>query len=208
MNKLLMQLLCNLIFTALVFSVTASRAATIKCWTNDEGVRECGTTVPPEFAQQGHEEINRQGRVVNEQERVKTEEELATEKQRAAAVQAEKEAAVEQARRDQILLDVYTKVEDIEKARDDKIKAIQARITLTLSRNEKIQADLDKRIQAAADAERTGKTPNEALLKDIDDLRLRIKNNEGFIAESEKEIEDVRTSYSADIERFKVLKKL
>jgi hypothetical protein len=208
MNKLLMLLLCNLIFTALVFSIPASRAATIKCWTNDEGVRECGTTVPPEFAQQGHEEINRQGRVVNEQERVKTEEELATEKQRAAAIQAEKAAAAEEARRDQILLDVYTKVEDIEKARDDKIKAIQARITLTRSRNEKIQADLDKRIQAAAEAERTGKTPNEALLKDIDDLRLRIKNNEGFIAESEKEIEGVRTSYSADIERFKVLKKL
>ena len=27
--------------------------ARMKCWTNNEGVKECGDTVPPEYTQQG-----------------------------------------------------------------------------------------------------------------------------------------------------------
>ena len=183
-------------------------AATIKCWTNNEGVRECGTSIPPEFAQQGHEEINRQGRVVGEQDRAKTAEEIEAEKKQAAIELEKQQAEEDRARKDKILLDVYTKVEDIEKVRDDNIVAIQARITLAKSRIEKTRADLDKRIQAAAEAERGGKTPNEALLKDIENLRLRVKNNEDFIAQRGSEIETIRASYSADIERFKELKKM
>ena len=207
--KITYKLLRNFLVTTLISCVgLAAQAATIKCWTNNEGVRECGTTVPPEFAQQGHEELNRQGRVVSEQDRVKTEEEIEAEKKQAAIELEEKQAAEERARKDQILLDVYTKIEDIEKVRNDNIRAIQARITLAKSRIEKAQADLDKRIEAAAEAERGGKAPNEALLKDIEDLRQRVKNNESFITERELEIENTRASFTADIERFKELKKM
>ncbi|MBF8268413.1 MAG: hypothetical protein HW386_122 [Gammaproteobacteria bacterium] len=207
--KITYKLLRNFLVTTILCCVgLATQAAGIKCWTNNEGVRECGTTVPPEFAQQEHEEINRQGRVVNEQERVKTEEELAAEKKQVAAELEKQQVVEERARKDKILLDVYTKVEDIEKVRDDNIRAIQARITLAKSHIDKTQVDLDKRIQSAAEVERGGKTPNEAMLKDIEDLKQRIKNNEDFIAEREKEIENIRANYAADIERFKELKKL
>ena len=53
--------------------------AGIKCWTNKEGYKECGNAVPPEYAQQGHTELNKQGLVVDQQERAKTPEELAAE---------------------------------------------------------------------------------------------------------------------------------
>ena len=49
--------------------------ARFKCWTNSDGVRECGENVPPEYAQQGHEEINKLGITVDKQERAMTEEE-------------------------------------------------------------------------------------------------------------------------------------
>ena len=194
------------VFIFLICAGLSVQSATIKCWTNKEGVRECGTTIPPEYAQQGHEEINEQGRVVGEKKRALTEEEVA-EQERLAAEEREKEKAQEeQKRKDQVLLATYTKVEDIEKMRDDNINVIQSRITLTKSRIEKTQADLDKRIQAAANAERDGKKPNDALLKDIETLRKRIKNNQEFIAEREKEIETVKSTYNTDIERFKQLK--
>ena len=206
--KITYKLLSNFVVTTLLCYVgLATQAASIKCWTNNEGVRECGTTIPPEFAQQGHEEINRQGRVVNEQDRAKTEEELDAAKKQAAIDQEKQQATEERARKDKILLDVYTKVEDIEKVRDDNIRAIQARITLAKSRIDKTQIDLDNRIKSAAEAERGGKIPNEALLKDIEDLKQRNKNNEDFIAEREKDIENIRAEYAADIERFKELKK-
>ena len=64
--------------------------------------------------------------------------------------------------------------------RDDKVRVIESRITLTKSRIEKTKVDLDKRIQTAADAERDGKKPNKALLQDIETLRKRIKNNQEF----------------------------
>ena len=35
--------------------------AGIKCWTNKDGVRECGNAVPPEYAQQGHTVKDKQG---------------------------------------------------------------------------------------------------------------------------------------------------
>lgn len=207
--KIKLNLLMNFLVLIFLFSTSlSSQAAKIKCWTNNEGIRECGTTIPPEFAQQSHQEINSQGRIVKEQERAKTEKEIDEEKRLAAIELENKKAEQEGIRKDKILLDIYAKVEDIEKARDDNIKVIKSRITLTMKRIEKTQADLDKRIQSAAAAERAGKEPNEALLKDIETLQKRIKNNGTFITERQEEIENVRASYNADIERFKELKQM
>ena len=185
--------------------LSVQSATKIKCWTNKEGVRECGTSVPPEYAQQGHETLDEQGRVISETQRAKTKEEIAEQERLAAIEREKKQAEEEQKRKDKILLDTYTKVEDIEKMRDDKVRVIESRITLTKSRIEKTKVDLDKRIQTAADAERDGKKPNKALLQDIETLRKRIKNNQEFIAEREQEIASVKASYNADIKRFKEL---
>lgn len=200
--NLSIKLLVLMFITA--YSLTG-HAAKIKCWTNKEGVRECGTTVPPEYAQQGHEEINAQGRTVSETARAKTKEEIAEEKRLADLEEEKKKAAEEQARKDRILLDTYTEVADIEKMRDENIKVIESRITLTIQQIDKTQADLDKRINAAAAAERSGKKPNDQLLKDIEELRKRIENSKNFIQEREDEIAGIRASYNADIARFKEL---
>ena len=185
--------------------ISVQSATKIKCWTNKDGVRECGTSVPPEYAQQGHETLNEQGRVISETQRAKTKEEIAEQERLAAIEREKKQAEEEQKRKDKVLLDTYTKVADIEEMRDDKVRVIESRITLTKSRIDKTQADLDKRIQTAANAERDGKKPNAALLEDIETLRKRIKSNQEFIAERQKEIETVKASYNADIERYKEL---
>jgi hypothetical protein len=84
--------------------------------------------------------------------------------------------------------------------------AIESSIKHTNKRSEKIQTDLDKRIQKAADQERAGKAPSEALLKDIESLRRQIKNNESYIAKKRAEQEQVREDYAIDIARFNKLK--
>lgn len=186
--------------------LTISGQARIKCWTNDEGVRECGDKIPPEYSQKKHEVITEQGLVVEEKERALTEEEIAEQK-RLAAIQAEKERkAAEKKRKDMILLQTFSKVEDIERARDDKLAAIETTISLAEKRNEKIQEDLDKRIEQAAAKEREGKEPSKELLEDITELRKQIKTNNEFIEERRKEQEKVKAAYAKDIERFKELK--
>ncbi len=182
-------------------------SAAIKCWTNNEGVRECGESVPPEFAQQGHAVIKQSG-AVEETERAKTPEELAEEKAKADAEAEIKHAEQEKVRQDGILLATFSTVEDIERVRDEQITALDATISVTKTRNSKIQQDLDKRIEAAAAEERAGKTPNEALLKDIESLRRQTENNQQFIGTKHKEQESIRQQYDNKILRFKELKGL
>jgi len=188
--------------------ITLPVGAAIKCWTNKEGVRECGDRVPPEYAQQGHQELSKQGMVVEEQDRVKTAEEL-EEAARLAAIKAEEKQKLEQqAKADKVLLATFSSVADIELIRDDRLRAIESSIKLAQKRTETIQMDLDKRIQSAADAERAGNVPNEALLKDIGSLRRQINNNNEYIAEKRQEQEQAKQEYAANIERFKKLKGL
>src|SRR3972149_4543035 len=90
--------------TMLVIAADTVGAATVKCWTNNEGVKECGATVPPEYAQQEHKEINKQGIVVNVQERAKTDAEIAEAKRQEELAEEERKLAEEKSLHDSVLL--------------------------------------------------------------------------------------------------------
>jgi len=194
-----------LLALSLIVLPTASQAA-IKCWVNKDGVKECGDKVPPEYAQEGHKELSERGFVVDEKERAKSEEELEEERRQEALKAEEERLAAERERHDQILLQTFSSVSDLEKARDDKLLALESTISIIETRNEKIQADLDNRIKKAADEERAQGKPSEELLKDIEDLRRQITNNNQHIAEKRSEQEELKETYARDIERFKELK--
>ena len=179
--------------------------ARIKCWENSDGVMECGEKVPPEYSQKSHKEISNQGITLEESERARTEEERA-EDDRLAAIQAEedrKKAEIE--KQDKILLDTYSNTDDIQMTSDGKIAALESTIKLANKRNEKIQANLDKRTATAAAAELAGKQPPEDLLKDIQSLQRQIKNNDKFVADKRLEQEAIKIEYADKIVRFKEL---
>jgi len=192
--------------STLLFAGSGLKAQSIKCWTNNEGVRECGNSVPPEFAQKGHEQLSRQGMVLDQQQRAKTAEELEAEAKLEAGRAEEEQRLEQQAKQDKILLATFSSVADIEQVRDERLVAIESSIRLAEKRTETIQADLNKRIQAAADAERSGNAPNAELLKDIDSLTRQVNANNTYIAEKQRELEDTSNKYAADVERFKILK--
>ena len=72
------------LFSVIIILMLASFAipaqARIVCWTNKEGVKECGDKLPPEYAESGHKELDNRGFVVDETAREKTDEEVAEEK--------------------------------------------------------------------------------------------------------------------------------
>lgn len=187
-------------------TLTTSVQARMKCWKNHEGITECGDKVPPEFAQKGHKEIGESGIVREEVERAKTSEELAEEERLAKLEEERLKKEEEKQLKDRILLETFASVEEIEKARDDRIQSVEASIALTGVRREKIQADLDKRIKSAADAEKAGREPNDDLLADIESLKRQIKDIDKFVEDKRIEQEQIRTSHAEDIERFKLLK--
>lgn len=180
--------------------------AGIKCWTNDEGVRECGNSVPPEYAQQGHSELSDQGIVIDRRERAKTDEELA-EQRRQAEIAAERERELQRQRRqDSILLQTFSSERDIISARDAKLAAMDGQIALAQNRIDKLREDLDKREDKAATAERSGKEPSADLLEDIASLKRQIRSNQAFIEETRTDQEELRKIYDRDLERFRELK--
>ena len=197
-----------LIACVLMFNHPGFAAGTLKKWKDKDGQWHFGDVIPPEYSQQSHEELNKQGMTVEVQERAKTEAEIA-EEEKQAAIEAEKQKqAEEQARKDQILLDTYASVEDIEMMRDGKLTAIDSRVSLAQTRIEKLQKDLNEHMDKAAQQERSGKTPNKDLLQDIDSLRRQVKNQQEFIDQQNKDKEEVTTTAEEDIKRFKELKSI
>ncbi len=185
-----------------IFTISASSGGAYKCWTNHEGVRECGEKVPPEFAQKGHQELSSQGIVKKEKERAKTEQELAAEAKQ-AALEAEKQKKIQaRTRKDKMLLDTFGSADDIQLTRDDKIAVIESSITLTAKRTEKISEDLQRRRAAAEKQELGGKTPSPEVLQEIESLERQVKNNNQYVADKRQEIEDLKATYAADMARF------
>ena len=97
----------------IVLAAAPSAHAGIKCWTNKDGVRECGNSVPPEYAQQETETKDKRGLTIDKSERAKTLDELEAERQRAKidqrlAVETQKRAA-----RDRVLLDTFSSEDDL-----------------------------------------------------------------------------------------------
>ena len=139
-------------------------------------------------------------------ERAKTPEELVEAKRLAKLKAAEQKQKAEQETRDRVLLRTFSSVSDIERARDNRIAALEGTIKLAGIRNENTRLKLNDYIKRAAESERMGKTPAPALLEDIEALRGQIENNVRFIAEQRIEQEQIRQAHALDIERYKRLK--
>src|SRR3546814_6976413 len=81
-----------------LLSTSAIAAGGVQCWTDNQGHRACGDTVPPQYAKQQREVFDEQGRVRQVKPREKTEAEVAAEE--AAARAADELAQKQQKQRD------------------------------------------------------------------------------------------------------------
>lgn len=180
--------------------------ATIKCWTNADGVRECGNAVPPEYAQDPHEELNEQGITVDRVDAAISKEELdAQRRAQREAERAERERA-KQREHDRVLLDTYTSVTDLELAREGQVSHIESQIRITEDRIEKLQKNLDQKISKAAEIERQGRTPPPNLRSEIVNLESQIEESQSFIKSKKRERELVEAQFLKDIDRYRELK--
>ncbi|MFZ0254376.1 MAG: hypothetical protein WAN46_01750 [Gammaproteobacteria bacterium] len=185
-------------------------AGGIKCWTNSEGMRECGNVVPPEYAQKSHRELNPQGVLIEQTARAKTQEELQqeqAEKRKRAAEKAElARIAHEQAKRDRVLLHTFTTEEDMALARDGKLQTIEARVRHVEGRIGKLDQSLENRRARAALLERRGNIAPAELQKEILDIEREISDNRELIQLWRAEQGSVRASFEVDLQRFRQLK--
>jgi hypothetical protein len=198
----------NKIILSVLFLTLPSLASSagIKCWTNAEGIRECGNVVPPEFAQGGHQEISKKtGAIKKEVGRALTDEELKAE---AEERQKQKELARQEAehkRQDKILLDTFSNEDEIIMTRDGKFNIINTEITVTeknIANSEKELANLRK---SAAGYERKGKPIPENLQKDIQNTSNQIKKKQEFVTKKRQEQAGLQEEYDYKIKRYREL---
>ncbi len=179
--------------------------AAIKCWTNREGVRECGNAVPTEYAQQGHTVYNDHGVQIGAHRRAKSSEELAEAERLAALEAGKKRKAEEMAKADRVLLETFSSEDDLILARDGKISAIDGQIRLLESNIHKAEADLERRMAQVKAIEQRGQKPAAQVLADIESTRGQIATHQANIEAKRREQDSIRRRFDADLERFRNL---
>lgn len=196
-----------LVFSAaLLLAPVLATAGTIKCWTAHNGVRECGSIVPPEYAQQRVELINAQGRVVEIQPGAPTPEERAAAARRAQEEEAQRRRREEQARLDRILLDTYVSEQDIARSRDEKLAVLEGGIKLALGNVERQERDRGRLAKRAAQIEGRGEALPADLREDLAELDRQIENNRRYIEAQRAEQARIREQHADYVSRFRELK--
>lgn len=190
--------------SAFIFSQPAF--AKFKCWTNNEGIKECGSYVPPEYSQKRIETRGKSGRVTEVKERAKNKTELA-EIDRLAKLKAIEDAKLaEQKKKDDILLKTFTRERDINMLRDSKVNVIEGIITVTKSNNKALKKKLAKLQKKAANIERRGNKLPVNLVEDIKTIETRISKNEKSMTAKREEQKGIKAKFAKDLERFNTLK--
>lgn len=216
MKKTTRTALILLTFTS-TLALPLSSHAGIKCWTNKQGVRECGNVVPPEYSQQETRTINKRGMTTEITERAKTREELEAEKAKWEAETAQREEeerrqAEEENRRkeqetnDRVLLATFLTEEDIIRSRDRKLSAIDGTIELARITRDKLLEKLEREQKNSDRYQKQGKPLPETLRNDIESLNKQIDDKESYIASKVRERQELMDKYDADLKRFRVLK--
>ncbi|MDH5436981.1 MAG: hypothetical protein OEX83_09495 [Gammaproteobacteria bacterium] len=202
----------SVVFTCMLFSVfvqtldAASSKKTFKCWTNKEGIRECGNSMPPEYAQQGHVEVNEDGRVVDKVDAAKTKEQLIEDARLQAIEEENKKQATLQARQDHALLSTYSNTDDMRMARDGKLRAVDASIKMANDKITSLTKAMESLKKQAADHERTGKALPKVLQEDMELTQGKIDRQKKLIADKQQETLDITQQFENDIQRFNKLK--
>lgn len=175
-----------------LITLTPAAYADMYRWQSPNGRVHYGDTLPPQQAGHGYEMINpATGEVIQTIAPAKTQAQLAAE---AAAKKAKEQREKEQAekeRHDQVLLSLYSNVNDIKRARDARLTDIDQQIQQTkgaISRSQK-RAD-DKNLPASV---------RDDAKKDIENLKERVQD---LMTQRQQ----VEAKFQDDINRFEQIK--
>ena len=165
--------------------------ANIKCWNNEEGIRECGDRIPPKYAQGASEEFSDNGILLKRNPKAKQINQINQDQQKA-----------ERKKADKLLLNMFSNVSEIDSARDKKINQIDQEIKLIETRLEKLIENQSK-IKAVLEGSNSKNLERVKRLKnDMLSTKIQIEQSNQFIREKEAERKLILHKYAKDYERF------
>ncbi len=193
----------------LAFTQVSAEGQKLYKWVDEDGNVHYSDTLPPHLVTREHKILNERGITVDIIDRAKTAEEFAAEReavrQLEQQVRDEELVKADKARRDRILLSIYANEEDLFRARDHKLSAIDSTIDVTRSNIRTQEASLENFMKEAANIERRGEVVSPRIELAIEDLRTQIAENQAFIDRKGDEKDDISANYEMDLERFRQL---
>lgn len=185
-----------------LLATSAMAAGDVQCWTDNQGHRACGDSVPPQYAKQQREVFDVQGRVRQVKPREKTAAEVAAEEQ--ARREADELAFKQQKQHDydRFLLSTYNSEKDIKRARDERITMLVGREKLVEKSIGDNQKAIDQQQTRIDNITRGGKTPGVALTKKLTELKQTLADNKAALASYGAEKQQINDKYNADLARY------
>jgi predicted nucleic acid-binding Zn-ribbon protein len=180
----------------------AAHASKLYKWRDQNGIVHYGDAVPPRYARNNREVINNQGITLESLPGRETR----AERQATARRKAALESLSARQRRDRVLLDTYTSVDDLERVRNNRLDALQSQIHLASSNVQHLErqvASLETQVNSLKTA---GKPVPTNLTKALQAARSNLLQNRRFLQNRYHERIAIRSTFAKDIARFKALK--
>jgi hypothetical protein len=176
-------------------------------WVDKNGQVHYGDSVPPEYAEQDRDILNRQGVPVGREEGLITPEEAAA---KAAADKAERDEKKRRLR-DRVLLQTYQSVKELEVLRDTRLELVDAQLTIQEQSLANLRA---QRAQIERMAARYSPINNDAdalplpeeLALDLERSANDIDTQQANLIKRREDRESIRLNFEADIARYKELR--
>lgn len=174
-------------------------------WVDKNGIVHYGSTVPPEYADQQLQMLNSEGVTVQTVAAPKTAAEIAKDKQAKAEAATKAKQEQEQHDNDQMLLDTYTSVADIERDRNSRLTAIDSQIKVL---NNSISGWQNTLTSYQAEADKLTKAHKPipvSLKKNLDDTQAQLDTNQKLLLKQQKDKQEMQDRYTAYIKRYQQL---
>lgn len=182
-----------------IFTITTEASTVLYRYKDASGGIVMGVTVPPEFAKNGYEILNSNGRVIQVVDPALTPEQI-EEKRRLEQIEADRKAQLQE---NKILLKRYSHPDDAIRAEMRKLQDLQAVIKLKQGNILSQKSKLEDAETEAANRERAGQSIPDHILKEVNRANQEITSLNGEIENHIAEMEVVKREYNAIVERLK-----
>jgi hypothetical protein len=206
-NKFVFAFILALGLCLSVMGVQAASGTTIKKCKDATGQWHYGDSAAEECAKSKITVMSDEGMTKKVIAAPPTEQELKEREARKETEAAEQQRAVDQAKKDALLLSTYGGEDDINYIRDRKIAQIESSIKASEETLKNLRAALARMEAQAADESKGNKAADQTTVKNIEQTKKQIARHEGVVAEKRKEQEALRKQYADEMERYREIKK-
>lgn len=178
----------------LLTAISTTAEAKLYKWVDDNGTTHYGEVVPPEYASKDRVQYDDKGNLI---------------KKKAAVVDADPEkkspadqAAIEQRRKDNALLNTYSNENEIDLALGRNLQQVDARINSIHLLQKSAQESLNGFRKEADDIKAAGRKIPASLQNDISGAEKKITDLQKELVQAEAKSAAVKASFAADKARY------